>query len=151
MGQNHLRLMPSLVTRVPTNDSPLSQNESHPPISSDDTANTKAGIAGLWKEGRKVNCLAISWKRLVEYQSYGIGVNEVEADAWRRQANRAARKGINRRLLEKGSYSKDCPWDKRYIEREMHERIRQAREDWGQARSLFLKNKASVLREAKNQ
>ena len=98
--------------------------------------------------GAKVNKLAISWKRLEQFKDQGLGINEVEHDAWKRAANRAVKKGASWNTLTKRRYTQECPRDGKYIEKEMGERITQAREDWLHKRTIFMSLKDQLFRNA---
>ena len=48
------------------------------------TVNPKTGFHGLWKLGERMNAMALSWKYLHDVQEEDVGINEVEAKAWKR-------------------------------------------------------------------
>ena len=119
-------------------------------LNNSDTVNNKAGKTGLWKTGVKLNRMAIAWKRLEAFNNEGIGIPEVEHAAWKRSANRAVKKGMDWNSLKKGEYNSKCRRDNRYVEKEMLERIRQARTDWQEMRTEFMKQKDRTIGAAEN-
>ena len=81
------------------------------------------GNNGLWKLGKKVTMLALEWKLLEDLQREGIGTQEVEARAWRRQVFREAKKGRGMKALVKGRYNRVVKRDKNFVGNEMKYRI----------------------------
>ena len=69
------------------------------------TVKKRTGLDGLWKLGRRVNKLVLSWKFLGDLHEEGIGVNEVEAQAWVRTVNCEAKKGRNVKDGKRGWHS----------------------------------------------
>ena len=96
----------------------------------------QAGYHGLWKLSQKMTNLALSWKFLQDVQEENIGVNEVEYDAWRREANREEKKG-NARPKKKGQYSETFRRNGRYVKKQMEIRVGESNEDWEEARGNF--------------
>ena len=71
--------------------------------------------------------MPLSWKLLQDMKMKSIGVNEVEAEAWRREANREAKKGKERPDKKERWKRKR---NKEYIRKQMELRVGQAKEDW---------------------
>ena len=94
------------------------------------TVNVRTGTTGLWNLGRKTVKMALSWKLLTDLAQEGIGVNEVEAQAWTRTWNRETKKGKRLSNIKKGIYCGQLKRDKAYICKMMEIRSSQAREDW---------------------
>ena len=94
--------------------------------------------------------MATAWKYLARLQESGLALNEVESQAWNRQANRMSKLGTGRHTLQKGRYGKEIQRDEKYVQHEMQERIRQAKEDWWQVRASFLNLKTQLMSDANN-
>ena len=121
------------------------QHHSMPP-----TADT-AGSTGLWRLSQKMTTMALSWKLLQDLEEQKIGVNEVEAEAWKRQANREVKKGKEWPKGRRGRYEGDLRRDEKYIEKQMRIRAQQAKEDWQEARAKYTSRKKSMLKKAETE
>ena len=139
-------------TRVPKPRYPLEpqMGTKSPQNHSATTVNRKAGTSGLWKLGRRAAKLALSWKYLEDLNEEKIRVNEVEAQAWTRAANREVKKG-KKRPLAKGRYCEVFKRDKKYIGIQMKARAQQAREDWFEAKQEYNQLRGRMFRNAKNE
>ena len=82
---------------------------------SDSTANVKAGYHGLWKLGRRMNLMALSWKLMEDLRKKELGVWEVECAAWTRSMNRRVKKGLDRPAFAKGWYGNGLQRDRKFI------------------------------------
>ena len=47
-----------------------------------------AGNNGLWKLGKHVTRMALEWKFVEDLSKEGLGTQDVEFRAWRREVNR---------------------------------------------------------------
>ena len=63
-----------------------------------------AGFDGLWRLGRKVNRLVLSWNFIQHLMEEGLALREIECQAWQRVVNREDKKGKKVKGLEKGVY-----------------------------------------------
>ena len=114
------------------------------------TGRTDPGLAGLWRQSRKCNKLAASWKFIEDLANMKIGNNEVERDAWNRAANRIVKRGKERPRL-KGKYGTEIKRDAQYVATHMKVRARQAKKDWEAERALFMSMKRKLLEKGTEQ
>ena len=63
--------------------------------------------------------MALSWKFLEDLVQEGLGVNEVEAEAWQRAINREVKKGNNKIGLKKMEYGVGLKRDEEYVQKVM--------------------------------
>ena len=91
--------------------------------------------------------MALSWKYLQDVQEEDVGINEVESEAWKREATREAKKG-KERPKKKGEYSGRFRRNKGYIKKQMEIRVWQAKEDWEESRSAYRSKKRELLKNA---
>ena len=105
----------------------------------------RTGTTGLWNLGRKTVKMALSWKLLTDLAQEGIGVNEVEAQAWTRTWNRETKKGKRLSNIKKGIYCGQLKRDKAYICKMMEIRSSQAREDWVSVRKEWFALKENLI------
>ena len=105
---------------------------------------------GLWKLGRRVNKLVLSWKFLGDLHEEGLGVNEVEAQAWVRTVNREVKKGRQVKDRKRGWYRNGLRRDQEMIKVQMKVRVQQAKEDWLHVKKELDSYRKALLREAKD-
>ena len=114
------------------------------------TAEVMAGeYRSLWKLGRKMNKMALSWKFMEDMVKEGMGVNEVEAESWIRSYGRAVKKGQDISGLKRLEYDGRMERDGKYVVKIMRIRADHAKEDWIEVRSKFHAFRAKLFREAK--
>ena len=63
--------------------------------------------------------MAIGWRQLELMRKEGIGVKEVESQAWTRSMNREVKKGKNVKGIKKGEYTAWFKRDERFIKKTM--------------------------------
>ena len=115
------------------------------------TANSNAGLKGLWRMSKRANDLALSWKYVEDLAEESIGVNEIEMQVWNRTMNREVKKGMKRPALEKGKYGKELQRNKNLIKKQMKLRAEQAKEDWMTVRSQFMNLKKTLMERTMNE
>ena len=90
------------------------------------TANLDAGLTGLWRIGRRMCLQSLAWKLLEDLKKSGIGTNEVESEAAKREWKRTVKKGMKESFKE---FSKrGDKRDQKYVCGLLNLRAKQAKE-----------------------
>ena len=88
-----------------------------------DTVNQRTGTTSLWKLGKKTNRMALSWKWLEDLTTEGIGIREIESQAWRRTRIREEKKGATLKGIKKGPHVQGMKRDARFVKESMKIRV----------------------------
>ena len=114
------------------------------------TADLYAGFTGLWATSRKMCMQSLAWALLRDLEEQGVRTNEVEKEALKRSWNREVKKGFSG-SMEEYEKSEIFRRDEKYVSGLLNLRAGQAKEDWATARTFYKKQKAEVMRKAKEE